>query len=87
MSAVQQYAHVEQKTEKFRIKNSENLLKYFQAGIDEGRFRENVTVEFIFDQIRAVLSYYVKSDKKGTEFETTLTLALKCVADGIQKKV
>ncbi len=60
-----------------------DMKDFFQAGIDMGYLRKDISPDLIHHMVQAIILYFAKYPASGSEFHEKMKMALHCLINGI----
>jgi AcrR family transcriptional regulator len=60
-----------------------DMVNFFQSGIDEGFLRKDISPQLIHHMVQAIILYFAKYSIPGGDFTEKMKMALHCLINGI----
>lgn len=81
-----EYPYVEKSVRTHQDEITKSIINFIGKGIDEGIIRNDITKEFLFEMLRALVLHYIKCGAKGEELSEKLAISFSCIIDGVKKQ-
>ncbi|OGP52889.1 MAG: hypothetical protein A2Y65_05910 [Deltaproteobacteria bacterium RBG_13_52_11] len=81
-----EYPSVEESVYSHRDMLTNKVIGFLETGISRGILRSDLQADFIFSMLQALILYFMKSTNHGSELSERLSLAFRCLLEGIRSK-
>ena len=81
-----EYPAIEKSVQRHQDEITENIINFIDKCIQEGIIRGDITKEFMFEMLKALVLHFIKNGVKGEEMSRELALAFNCLMNGVRKK-
>lgn len=79
-----EYPAVEKSIRLHQDELTDRVLGFIEMGIEKEIFRNDVTADFVFDLLRAVVIFHIGSGATGDELSERIGLSFDCIFNGLK---
>ncbi|KAJ49113.1 AcrR family transcriptional regulator [Clostridium tetanomorphum] len=80
-----EYPAIEKSVRSHKDEITKSVIDFIGKCIEEGIIRSDITKEFMFEMLQALVLYFIKSGTKGEDITKKLSVAFNCLMDGVRK--
>ncbi|MHC1685067.1 MAG: TetR/AcrR family transcriptional regulator [Clostridiaceae bacterium] len=62
------------------------IIEFIDKCIEEGIIRADITKEFMFEMLQALVLHFIKDSDKGEDISKELVLSFNCLINGVRKR-
>jgi len=79
-----EYPAIEKNVRSHQDEITKSVIYFIGKCIEEGIIRSDITKEFMFEMLQALVLYFIKNGAKGEEVSKELTIAFNCLMDKVK---